>query len=72
MTQPHDTCPRCHRAFHCGAADAAPCPCATLSLGRALLTELRQRYDGCLCLACLAELGGGPATPPPGAPTPAG
>ena len=49
-------CPRCGSAFHCGANDPAPCACCTLKLDTTLLTELRQRYDGCLCLACLAAL----------------
>ncbi len=49
-------CPRCGAPFHCGAADAAPCECTTLRLDAELLAELARRYDGCLCLACLAEL----------------
>lgn len=54
--QAADICPRCGGAFHCGAADAAPCPCGTLVLGAELRAELRRRYTGCLCLRCLAEL----------------
>ncbi|MFO1338656.1 MAG: cysteine-rich CWC family protein [Burkholderiaceae bacterium] len=33
-----------------------PCPCTTLTLSPTLLAQLRQRYQGCLCLGCLAEL----------------
>ena len=51
-----DTCPRCGKAFHCGVADAAPCPCVGLTLAPALTAALRAQFDGCLCLACLAEL----------------
>jgi hypothetical protein len=49
-------CPRCGGRFHCGASDAPPCACTTLDLGAARLAHLRERYDGCLCLACLAQL----------------
>jgi hypothetical protein len=50
-----DRCPRCGAAFHCGVNDAAPCPCSTLRLDEATLAMLRQRFRGCLCLACLRE-----------------
>jgi hypothetical protein len=51
-----DRCPRCGRAFHCGMNDAAPCACTTLALDASTLAALRERYAGCLCLACLGEL----------------
>ena len=51
-----DTCPRCRTAFHCRATDAAPCPCIDLVLTPELTAALRVQFDGCLCLACLAEL----------------
>ena len=51
-----DTCPRCGKAFHCGVADAAPCPCVDLTLTPELTAALRAQFDGCLCLACLARL----------------
>ena len=50
------TCPRCGAAFHCGADDAAPCPCTTLRLSSELLASLRQRYPACLCMRCLQAL----------------
>jgi Cysteine-rich CWC len=56
-----DRCPRCGDGFHCGAADAAPCACSTLTLSAALQAELRTRYVGCLCLTCLRELAGADA-----------
>jgi hypothetical protein len=49
-------CPRCARVFHCGARDAQPCGCTTLTLGAELLAALRREYTGCLCLDCLREL----------------
>lgn len=53
-----DACPRCGGGFHCGANDAEPCACGALQLNPALLAELRVRYTGCLCLACLRALAG--------------
>jgi hypothetical protein len=49
-------CPRCGGAFHCGANDAEPCACCGLRLDEATLADLRARYRGCLCLACLREM----------------
>ena len=49
-------CPRCGGAFHCGVDDPQPCACTTLTLAPALLASLRERFDSCLCLACLAQL----------------
>ena len=49
-------CPRCGGAFHCGVNDAEPCACTALSLDDATLANLRQRYAGCLCLACLRKI----------------
>ena len=51
-----DRCPRCGGAFHCGVNDAVPCPCTTITLSAAQRAELHERYSGCLCLTCLAEL----------------
>ncbi|HEX6020305.1 MAG TPA: cysteine-rich CWC family protein [Burkholderiaceae bacterium] len=49
-------CPRCGGGFHCGVNDPQPCACTTLRLSAETLAELRARYTGCLCLACLAQL----------------
>jgi hypothetical protein len=51
-----DPCPRCGGTFHCGAADPEPCACTTIDLDAELLADLRTRYTGCLCLACLRDL----------------
>lgn len=56
-----DRCPRCGGHFHCGVQGPAPCPCSTLTLTPALQALLRQRYRGCLCLACLQALAAGAA-----------
>ena len=57
-------CPRCGGTFHCGVNDVEPCACTALSLDDATLADLRQRFAGCLCLACLREVAAGaqPAT----------
>ena len=58
MAEPDTLCPRCGAGFHCGFDDAEPCACTTVRLDEATRTELRQRYTGCLCLACLRMLAG--------------
>lgn len=54
-----DRCPRCGGSFHCGVNGAAPCPCTTVQLSAALQAQLRERFEGCLCVRCLADLAGG-------------
>lgn len=49
-------CPRCGGAFGCGAAGPGPCPCSTITLSLRQQAVLRARYQGCLCLRCLAAL----------------
>jgi hypothetical protein len=56
MTSDDDTCARCGARFHCGVNDATPCACTTLRLDARTLASLRERYDTCLCLACLVAL----------------
>jgi len=51
-----DTCPRCGAAFACGAAGPQPCACAGVGLSTALRQVLAQRFEGCLCKACLQAL----------------
>ena len=51
-----ERCPRCGGSFDCGMNDASPCPCTTVTLQADLQASLRQRYTGCLCLACLRAL----------------
>jgi hypothetical protein len=56
-------CPRCGAAFECGAArpPATPCGCAGIGLTPAQRALLAERYDGCLCLACLGAIARGDA-----------
>jgi hypothetical protein len=53
--QKNALCPRCGKAFHCGALDAV-CECAQEQLTDALRAELQHRYEGCLCVTCLRAL----------------
>ena len=61
-----DRCPRCGGGFHCGVNDAGPCACTTIKLEKETLARLRERYGGCLCLRCLAEMARAEATQPSG------
>lgn len=61
-------CPRCGGAFHCGAQDPTPCACSALKLTPELQAALRERYAGCLCVACLQALAQGAPLEPAAAP----
>ncbi len=56
---PEERCPRCGGGFHCGIGDDGPCACTGIALTAALQQQLRERYTGCLCIACLQALAGG-------------
>jgi hypothetical protein len=45
-------CARCGAAFGCGIETGA-CWCASVEVDPATRAELAERYDGCLCPACL-------------------
>jgi hypothetical protein len=49
-------CPRCGGAFHCGA-DEKTCACALVTLDAAARAAIALRFAGCLCNACLVQLG---------------
>jgi len=60
------TCPRCGGAFHCGVKEPMPCACGQFQLSAATTRMLREQYDRCVCMACLAQLQAlPPETPPP-------
>jgi hypothetical protein len=46
------TCESCGGEFTCGAT-LAGCWCGEISLSEATREELRARFKGCLCRACL-------------------
>lgn len=50
-----DRCPRCDGEVGCAIATGA-CWCAGVTLPAQRQRELAERYDGCLCPACLREL----------------
>jgi hypothetical protein len=60
-TLPTDRCPRCGSTFRCGATGPDPCACTSVTLDAALQAQLRERFDGCLCLDCLRALAAGHA-----------
>jgi hypothetical protein len=49
---PNATCPACGQRFACGAS-LRGCWCSKIQLTDAVRAELKQRYTGCLCRACL-------------------
>ena len=57
-------CPCCGAAFDCGACGPTPCACTSVTLSAALQAELRDHFDGCLCLSCLRWLAQQEATMP--------
>jgi hypothetical protein len=49
-------CPRCRGAFECKVGDITQCQCFGVGLTPEEKTFLEERYDDCLCRACLMEL----------------
>ena len=45
-------CEACGNQFICGATITG-CWCTEIKLGEAVRAQLRERYKGCLCCACL-------------------
>ena len=52
-----ETCEACGGKFVCGAAMAG-CWCSEVKLSEAMRAELKERYKGCLCRACLERFAG--------------
>ncbi|MCB1998358.1 MAG: cysteine-rich CWC family protein [Burkholderiaceae bacterium] len=51
--------------------DKTPCACTGVVVPVAVQASLRQRYTGCLCLACLQAVAQGAALAPPASEAPA-
>jgi hypothetical protein len=49
-----EICPRCGEKFEC--SKSGKCWCYELTLENSILEKLVQKYNSCLCPACLAEL----------------
>ena len=63
-------CPRCGMGFPCGAQRPAalPCDCAAVTLDPGQRAILAQRWQTCLCPACLRKLAASQDTMRRGAP----
>jgi len=61
---PTDRCPRCDAAVGCGATTGG-CWCNGMTLAPELRSALAERYEACLCPACLRELAAPAATAAP-------
>jgi hypothetical protein len=46
-------CPRCGRSFRCKVNRIVHCECMTVPLAPETLEIISERYNDCLCLACL-------------------
>ena len=53
-SQPPQICAACQQPFRCGAA-TADCWCSQITLSAATRRHLAQRYQACLCRACLEQ-----------------
>ena len=49
-----ETCPACGEKFVCGAT-LTGCWCSELKLSEEMRANLKERYKGCLCRACLEK-----------------
>ncbi|MBL1276024.1 MAG: cysteine-rich CWC family protein [Ectothiorhodospiraceae bacterium] len=49
-------CPRCGIAFVCQASVIARCQCRAIILTAEQKAFVKQRYMGCLCVACLQSM----------------
>lgn len=50
------SCPRCGRSFVCKISRVVHCDCMSVPLTAETLALIRERYDECLCVACLWDL----------------
>lgn len=49
-------CPRCGGSFYCGVREGMRCACGQYRLSAETTRMLRQQYQRCVCLNCLAQL----------------
>ena len=58
MVTKHETkaCPRCGNEFECKPGSVLLCQCNLIRLSEEQLDFVSDRYEGCLCVACLSEL----------------
>jgi hypothetical protein len=51
----NQVCPACGESFACELSVAKGCWCGEIKLSDAARAELRSKYNGCLCRACLEK-----------------
>ena len=49
------TCPACGESFACEISLGSGCWCSEVKLSETTRQELRAKYSGCLCRACLEK-----------------
>lgn len=49
-------CFNCKKIFECKADDIENCLCNTIQLNTNAIDFIKNKFDDCLCVACLKEL----------------
>lgn len=49
-------CPRCNSPFECKVGSISLCQCTTVSLSAEESQYICDRYEDCLCAACMGEM----------------
>ncbi|SFE41007.1 cysteine-rich CWC family protein [Thermoflexibacter ruber] len=49
-------CPRCQAEFECKLGSIHLCQCTAVRLDESDRTYIREKYEDCLCLACMIAL----------------
>ena len=49
-------CSRCGSSFECKVGDIANCQCVGIQLTLEERAFIEERYDECLCIACLLQI----------------
>lgn len=52
-------CPRCGRPFTCKMNNIVHCHCSQIQMPKGMPEWVKERYDDCLCHACLQTLAEG-------------
>ncbi|MBN9299612.1 MAG: cysteine-rich CWC family protein [Filimonas sp.] len=52
----HKKCPRCQKTFECKVGDITHCQCYGLTFTDEEKKFIEERFNDCLCVACLYEL----------------
>ncbi|MFD1552041.1 hypothetical protein DNU06_00925 [Putridiphycobacter roseus] len=49
-------CAKCDQSFECKASNIDACHCNTIKLNKWQLNYIHEKYNNCLCNACLKEM----------------